>query len=262
MTTPILSRTNCRYGWRADLPDNRDLAFKPGRKVPKILPAKVDLRASGFMPPVYDQGELGSCTGNAIAGAFEFEQRRQGLTDYQPSRLFIYYEERKIEGDIGTDGGAQIRDGLKVVNHAGAPNENLWGYDVAKFADAPPADAYADGLKHLASGYASVDNTAMKNVQAALAAGVPVVFGFSVFQWFEDIGPNGVAKPVKSQRVLGGHAVDLVGYEKLPRSKTVYGIVRNSWGNWGEAGYCYIPLAWLCNLNNADDFWCVNQVTK
>jgi hypothetical protein len=61
------------------------------------LPAMIDLRPQ--CPAVYDQGQLGSCTGNAWAGMVEFLFLKQGLTDFTPSRLFIYYNERVIDGD-------------------------------------------------------------------------------------------------------------------------------------------------------------------
>lgn len=37
------------------------------------LPSSVDLSTSADMPPVYDQGQLGSCTANAISAALDFE---------------------------------------------------------------------------------------------------------------------------------------------------------------------------------------------
>src|SRR6185312_5517493 len=97
-----------RYGWRPQLPDKRDLRFVAHPRATP-LPPYVDLRQS--MPAVYDQGELGSCTANAISAALEYQAIREGLPDKGvPSRLFIYYNERVMEGDPGTDAGAQIRD--------------------------------------------------------------------------------------------------------------------------------------------------------
>src|SRR5437764_7575413 len=83
-----------RCGWVPDLPDARDYLYSAPEKILVSLPKKVDLRSK--FPKPYDQGELGSCTANAIGGAFEFEQRKQGLKDFMPSRLFIYYNERAI----------------------------------------------------------------------------------------------------------------------------------------------------------------------
>ena len=116
-----------RYGWIPDLPDHRDRKFALSAPVP--IPPAVDLRPG--CPPVYDQGQLGSCTGNAIAAALEFERIKQGLPDFMPSRLFIYYNERAMEGTVASDSGAQIRDGIKSVNTQGDCPETLWPYDPA-----------------------------------------------------------------------------------------------------------------------------------
>src|SRR5215831_16519367 len=111
-----------RFGWQPDLPDQRDFAYKAPAAFIKALPSKVDLRKS--CPPVYDQGDLGSCTANAIGGAFEFELLKdQSGNEFMPSRLFIYYNERVIEGTVKTDSGAQIRDGIKSVHHQGVCSE-------------------------------------------------------------------------------------------------------------------------------------------
>src|SRR5882672_7429720 len=134
------------YGWVPDLPDHRDLVYSAPAAFITALPTAVDLRLQ--CPPVYDQGQLGSCTGNAIAGAIEFGRLKQKVSDFVPSRLFIYYNERVVEHTVNSDSGAQIRDGMKVVAKQGAPPESDWPYDISKFADKPPASVYADGAKN------------------------------------------------------------------------------------------------------------------
>lgn len=258
MSIDIIPRKIERYGWIPDLPDNRDRVFAPRKALPR-LPAKVDLRTTGFMPPVYDQGYLGSCTANAIAGAYEYEQKRQGLTDFTPARLFIYYEERRAISTLNSDSGANLRDGLKVVNKLGAPDEKLWPYDINRFTVQPAAQVYADGLKHQATGYSAIDNRIQFNIKQPLAMGIPVVFGFTVYSWFEDPDAHGVLTPVPNSSVLGGHAVLCVGYETIARKH--YAIIRNSWGSgWGDGGFCYMPLSFITGYTNADDFWVINQV--
>lgn len=261
-------RPNQRYGWLPDLPDNRDIEWKPpktrGRRVGPKLPSKKDLRLLPAEPPIYDQSYLGSCTANGVAGAFEFIQRKQGLTDYKPSRLFIYYEERRIINTIQYDSGAFIRDGLKVVNKLGAPHEDMWPYNINAFTQQPYDSVYQDGLLHQTIQYAFVDNRIQTPIKQVIAAENPVIIGFTVYPWFEEVGPNGVCTPVAGQQVLGGHCVEIVGYEtmhSLTGNYKVYAIIRNSWGTgWGEGGYCYMPLSWLCNYENADDFWVISQV--
>src|SRR6202162_5358369 len=135
------------YGWKPDLPDHRDFLFAAAPAVAAALPTRVDLRPT--CPPVYDQGQLGSCTANAIAGALEFDQIKQSLTDvFAPSRLFIYYNERVMENTVDEDAGAMIRDGIKSVSKQGAPHEKLWPYVIAKFRARPAAPAYKDAARH------------------------------------------------------------------------------------------------------------------
>ena len=171
-----------RFGWKPDLPDARDYLYSAPEAVLTELPTKVDLRRQ--CPPVYDQGQLGSCTGNAIGAAFQFDQRKQKLDDFMPSRLFIYFGEREIEGSIGSDSGAMIRDGLKVVAKLGVCSEDTWPYDIAKFTKRPPKKAYTEALKHQALVYRRITNR-LHQMQGCLAQGYPFVFGFTVYESFE-----------------------------------------------------------------------------
>ena len=138
----LIQRKIQRYGWVPDLPDQRDHLFAAEPAVLLALPASIDLRAR--CPAVYDQGQLGSCTGNAIGGAVQFERMNQAIANADqltPSRLFIYYNERVIEGDVQQDAGAQIRDGIKTVASQGVCFETgpeAWPYDIGRFAAAPP----------------------------------------------------------------------------------------------------------------------------
>jgi C1A family cysteine protease len=249
---------NGGYGWVRDLPDARDFLYAvPMNVFAKGLPVSVDLR--GKCPPVYNQGQLGCCTGNGIAGAVEFDQRKQGSKVFTPSRLFIYYNERAIEGTISQDSGAQVRDGIKSVATLGVPPEADWPYDIAKFADKPPASAYVAAKKDLVSSYARVSQT-LSQMQGCLADGYPFVFGFTVYESFESaaVASSGVVPMPKSgEHVVGGHCVVAVGYED---SKRVF-IIRNSWGtSWGMKGYCTIPYEYLISSHLASDFWTIRTV--
>ena len=130
-----MPRQIARYGWTPDLPDQRDHLYAAPPPMLGALPPSADLTSA--CPPVYDQGQLGSCTANAIGAAIEFDRLKQKLPDIVPSRLFIYYNERVIEGTVRSDSGAQIRDGIKSVASVGVCPEPEWPYRIAKFATRP-----------------------------------------------------------------------------------------------------------------------------
>ena len=246
------------YGWAPDLPDVRDHMYAAPMETTKALPPKIDLRP--HCPPVYDQGQLGSCTGNAIAGAVQFERMKQKLTpNFVPSRLFIYYNERVIENTVATDSGAQIRDGIKVVNKQGVPKEADWPYHIANFAEKPPAKAFADALKDRAVSYSRVTQS-LTQMKGCLASGFPFVFGFTVYDSFEsqEVAKTGIVPmPESGERVVGGHAVMAVGYDDSHHRF----IVRNSWGDgWGMKGYFTIPYSYLTERNLSSDFWTIRLV--
>ena len=255
----LISHKIQRYGWKPDLPDFRDHMYSAPQPVVAALPPKVDLRPQ--CPPVYDQGQLGSCTGNAIAGAVHFDRKKQGASpDFIPSRLFIYYNERVIEHTVAQDAGAMIRDGIKSISQVGVcPETPDWPYDITKFAQKPSAQALSDALHHKAVSYQRLVNT-LTQMKGCLASGYPFVFGFSVYESFESqaVAQTGVVPmPQSNEQQIGGHAVLAVGYDDTQQRFTV----RNSWGpNWGMAGYFTIPYAYLTDSNLADDFWTVRTI--
>ncbi len=253
-----MSRKNQYYGWIPDLPDYRDYIYISPFSPTEVLPSSIDLRDN--CPPVYDQSTLGSCTANAIAGALEFDQIKEGLsTIFVPSRLFIYYNERSIEGTVSSDSGAQIRDGMKSVGKQGACSEVEWPYDITQFATQPFASCYQDALQHRAISYQRVARD-LQHMRSCLAAGYPFIFGFTVYDSFESdvVTKTGVVPlPQPGEKVLGGHAVVAVGYD----DSTQRFLVRNSWGaSWAQEGYCTMPYAYLTNHGLASDFWTVRWV--
>ena len=246
------------YGWVPDLPDQRDLRYAAPRRILAALPKSCNLRPR--CPPVLDQGELGSCTANAIASAHRFDQMRQAVAGhFLPSRLFIYYNERSLEGTVKEDAGAQIRDGIKTLAKQGACPESLWPYDIAKFAKRPPRAAYREAEKHQAILYQRLTPT-LRQLKGCLAEGYPFVFGFSVYESFESAAVARTGKaplPGKDERSIGGHAVLATGYDDR-RQRFV---IMNSWGaGWGDKGYFTLPYAYLTSDGLADDFWTVRRV--
>jgi C1A family cysteine protease len=255
-STPVNTRSHKWYGWLPDLPDYRDYYYRA--IAPRIakLPSSVDLRPK--CPPVEDQGALGSCTANALVGALEFLEIKDGVKLVDLSRLFVYYNERAIEGTVSQDSGAFLRDGIKSLAKQGVCPEPEWPYRISDFARKPSAKCYRDALNHQITSYHRI--TALAEMRTCLADGFPFVFGFTVYDAFESakVARTGVLNmPRKREHIVGGHAVVAVGYNDSQKRFWV----RNSWGtDWGQKGYFTIPYNYLDPAKNlADDFWTIRS---
>lgn len=267
-------------GWKPSVPDIRDWRhnFKGARTA-----ASVDLRTTGHLPSVWDQGQIGSCTSHSAGAAYVFDLSLQGNIaapdDFMPSRLFHYYQERVMEGTTSEDAGATIADSVKAMNKYGLPPEDEWPYIESKYASKPPQQAYTDALLRQALKYARV-NRSVGDFQACLTAGIPIMVGFSVYESFEsnNVAANGVVPmPRTREQLLGGHAVLVVGYlsgmevsalleadglstANLNLSSN-YWVCRNSWSaDWGHKGYFYMPQGYFMNSSLSSDFWTLQQV--
>lgn len=265
--TPSSGRTH-RFGWVRDRPDPADaLLSLPSFTKPAPRPAAKDLSAN--FPPAYDQGQLNSCTANAIAAAVQYARRAHSKPgDFVPSRLFIYYMERKAENSVYVDGGAQIRDGITSVVNFGVPPENMWPYDGIggdTTTEVFPSNARAiidppAGVRTEAAKYATISRAQLSQsvdvLESVIAAGYPFVFGFTVYDNFNDAttalrapGPNDHITPF-------GHAVLVTGYDQ---TRKVFRI-RNSWGpTSNDHGYFDMDYAYVLSPHLASDFWVIYQ---
>jgi C1A family cysteine protease len=246
---------NRNYGWVPDLPDHRDFIYKPAFKLVRLLPKEMDLRPG--CSPVENQGNLGSCTANALVGAFEYLEKKVVHPVVNMSRLFIYYNERVIEKSVDSDSGAMIRDGIKTMKKQGVCSENKWPYDISKFTVKPSSACYKEALNHQITSYQRV--LTLNQMRICLADGFPFVFGFSVYESFESqqVAKTGkVDMPKPDEAALGGHAVLAVGYNDNDKRF----LVRNSWGTgWGMKGYFTMPYDYLADRNLSDDFWTIRN---
>lgn len=258
---PTERKTGC-YGWIPDLPDVRDHMYATPFAL--SLPRQFDLRDHcAPFPPVYDQGLLGSCTANALAGAIQFERMRQRLpwSEQIPSRLFIYYNERILEGTAEHDHGAQLRDGIKSIVHNGACFEGnspgQWPYDINAVTTAPSPACYAMALKDRVIGYSRLHQT-YEQMRGCLASGFPFVFGFTAYESLKDAASGKIPLPSANEAAIGGHTVMAIGYDDAAQKF----IIRNSWGSgWGKKGYGSMPYAYLTNSNLARDFWTIRLMS-
>lgn len=264
-----------KYGWdtnEAITPEEESkypvkmMAYHPNLSNIK----EIDL--SPKFPDVYDQEALGSCTANAILGAYEYTMKKENEPYVQMSRLGLYYMERAKEhpDDVSTDTGAQIKTGVNITHNEGVGLETLWPYDISKFAEKPPDNFYDDLQYHKSVKIERIKRDT-KDIDQCLLDGCPVIFGFLVYTSFEtpEVAKTGmvpIPDPSK-EKLLGGHAVCLVGLVK--KNGKDYYKVRNSWSSsWGDQGYFYVEKEFMTtNLGMfgmrslCSDLWTIKRVT-
>lgn len=276
-------------GWIPDYPDVRD--FTPAHKevAPALekafrkkggirgalrsrLPSSADLRQ--WCSPVEDQGALGSCTSHAAVGLLEYYERRAHGKHVDASRLFLYKVTRNLLRWKG-DTGAFLRSTMGAMVCFGVPPEKYYGYVVAKFDKEPPSFVYGLAESYRTVKYLRLDppgtsaDDLLNGIKTFLRAGFPSMFGFTVYDSVSRAENDGgkIPYPAPGEKVLGGHAVDAVGYDdnlKIrngdagPETKGAL-LIRNSWGaGWGDRGYGWLPYDYVVK-GLAEDWWTLTQ---
>lgn len=251
-----LSPGGHRFGWIRQEPDIRDHPLE--MLTLAVNPAKSDL--SGPMPPCWDQGRLGCCSGFDIAGVYVQALIREGLQPYDPAFMAVYYWERMVDhSPLDQDTGSTIRTSAKVAHKFGMPHGELWPYDPDRFAIRPDGRTITDAEAHRATRYTSIPQN-LDALRTVLSNGKAVAFGFQVYEAFEGdaVARHGIVQmPRPNERDLGGHATGIFGHDdETKRFK-----VRNSWGpTWGNGGYFTIPYDYVLDPRLAGDFWTLDVV--
>lgn len=241
-----------KLGWIRDLPDFRDKVLKISK--PQKIPDMVDLTKK--FPPVYNQLNLGSCVGQGVVAAFDYERHRAGQPFLTPSALFCYYNARVIDGTEMSDGGTTIRSGIKAVVNEGVCPQTDWPYIESKVYTRPTPAAYKSAARYQITEYKRLVADLQVSIYA-LTREVPFVFGFSVYESFlsDAVAKTGMAPmPKEGEGLIGGHCVVAVGFN----NKTKKFLCRNSWGTgWGLKGHFYLDYEYLENRGLSDDFWSI-----
>ena len=222
--------------------------------IPVHLPENVDLRFR--MPPIVDQGDLGSCTANAICALVGYLE-----PGFIGSRLFLYYNERKIENDIHNDSGAYASDGINSLLTYGICSEKDWPYDITKFAIEPHMSCYKSALLHKALQVKNIRNL-LSMMKSTLYSNIPFVCGIAIYESFESdaVTITGIIPmPDPDEILLGYHEICICGYD----DKKKIWIARNSWGvDWGDKGYFYLPYRYLLDSTLTYELWCIIKLQK
>jgi C1A family cysteine protease len=208
--------------------------------------------------PIYSQDVLGSCTANALATLYTYAHIIKHNEIFMPSRLFIYYNERVIEGSVNVDVGAEMRNGMKSLSTTGTCPESMWIYDITKFRCKPNDTCYIIAKNHKTIKYNRVKQT-LDQLKSCLQEGYPFVLSFLCYESFEKTAETGILKfPQPKEKVYGAHAVIAVGYIE---SEKMF-IIRNSHGvTFGKNGHFYMPYDFICNPTFVNDIWTIHTVT-
>ena len=236
-----------KLGLKKSDPDKRDLKMQLPQDA--ILPNKYEIP---IIRCIYNQGTLGSCSSNVICNQI------MSLKDYSdndyPSRLFQYFNSRAITGNEAFDEGCTYRDAYRALAKFGFTDENLWSYDISKYAEKPPQEAYDKANKTLIKRYQSLIPS-LYAIQYAISHNLPVAFGCIVYENFKDLDENFVV-PYPAGNALGGHAQLLIGYD----NDTKLFKVQNSWGlEWGTKGCHYMHYSHILNSEWCFDYWTITK---
>jgi len=273
----MVERSSFGLGWLPDYPDLRDFTHETDQirtvferaksrvvKPQKALSGAVDLRT--WCAPIENQGAIGSCTAHAGVGLVEYFETRAFGRHIDASRLFLYKTTRNLLRWTG-DMGAFLRTTMKAMVLFGIPPEEYWPYRTEDFDAEPTAFCYAFGQSYQTIRYYRLDprgvssSELLNRIKIFLARGYPSMFGFTVYDSISEAATNGgkIPFPGPGDKMIGGHAVDAVGYDDKMKVGDVTGalLIRNSWGDgWGDRGYGWLPYAYV-EEGLAIDWWTI-----
>ncbi len=254
----IAEKSGRAWGWNPDIPDIRDKKVNFERHHYNQIKTKVDLRDK--FKKIHDQKNLGSCCASAVISALTFDQQKQNLPHFDPSLLFLYYNERESTGLTQIDCGSSIRSTIKTLNKVGLCEEGKWPYNVDYYSNKPTSTCYKDSKFQGCLRYKRLKRD-LGQLQTCLSMGRPFVFGFGVYDSFLDPtmwNPKTDDMPIPNpnkEKLLGGHCVIAVGYSDRRKSF----LVQNSWSReWGMNGCFLIPYKFITS-EQCKDFWVIES---
>jgi hypothetical protein len=241
--------------------DDRDHIFTAALRLTGSLPAKMD--PTSAMPKQLNQADEGSCGPNTASEMIQYDQKVESLAVVPPSRNFIYWNTRLLQGTVASDSGVSNRTMLKALRRFGFCPEALWTYDPKTMLTKPAASCYAAATPEKITDYAAVQ-VAERQMKACIASGTPFMFGFDVYQGMmtDECAETGhVPIPKAGESAVGGHDITAYAYDDQLQLLRC----RNHWVNddgtpWGDHGDALIPYAYAFNRAWVSDLWMIRTV--
>ncbi|XP_069074634.1 cathepsin K-like [Pleurodeles waltl] len=193
------------------------------------IPDSIDYRKKGYVTPVRNQGQCGSCWAFSSVGALEGQLKRTTgkLVDLSPQNLVDCVKENDgCGGGYMTNAFAYVRDNKGIDSEVAYP---YIGQDEQCRYDTTGRAAKCKGFKEIPVGSEKVLKKAVARV-GPVSVGIDA--GLSSFQFYSE----GVYYDPECNGTDINHAVLVVGYGIQKKAK--HWIVKNSWGeDWGNKGY-------------------------
>jgi cathepsin L len=199
------------------------------------LPAEVDWRKKGYVTPVKDQGQCGSCWAFSATGSLEGQHFKK------TGKLVSLSEQNLVDcsgkwGNDGCNGGLMDQAFDYIKDNKGIDTEKSYPYEAqdrkCRFKKA--------NVGATLTGYVDIESGSEKKLQEAVATVGPVSVAIDASHWSFQTYDHGVYdEPMCSSSRLD-HGVLCVGYGTSTDGKK-YWIIKNSWNtDWGMDGYMWM----------------------